>query len=203
MSITLDQKVKVRRAAEILEAEADAIRNVPLGDSFLEAVKTLKECTGKVFTSGIGKAGYIAKKAASTFSTTGTASAFIHPGDAPHGDVGVVSQGDVLIVLSNSGKNRELIELLHFCRRLGVGKTIAITGHKDSPLGAESDIVIELGIIREPCPLELTPTASAAAMLAVCDALALVVMEERGFTREDFALRHHGGYLGHKSREEG
>ncbi len=196
------QRVRLGRVSEILAAEADAIRNIPVGPSFLEAVQTLRSCTGKVFTAGIGKAGYIAKKAASTFSTTGTASAFLHPGDAPHGDVGVVSHGDILICLSNSGKNRELIELLHFCRRLGVTRTIAITANLDSPLGVESDVVIELGQIKEPCPLGLTPTASAAAMLAVCDALALTVMEEKKFSREDFALRHHGGYLGKKSREE-
>lgn len=193
---------RLDRVNEILAAEAAAIRSISVGESFSEAIEILKACSSRVFTTGIGKAGYIAKKAASTFCTTGTPSVFLHPGDAPHGDVGIVSKGDVLICLSNSGKNREVIELLHFCRRLGLSKSIAITSQKDSPLGLESDVVIELGKIPEPCPLGLTPTASAAAMLATCDALALLVMEERGFTKEDFALRHHGGYLGKKSREE-
>jgi arabinose-5-phosphate isomerase len=116
--------------------------------------------------------------------------------------VGVVTKGDVLICLSNSGKNREVVELLHFCRRLGLKHAIAITANSHSPLAKECETVIELGEIKEPCPLGLTPTASTAAMLAVCDALALVTMEERGFSKEDFALRHHGGYLGSKSREE-
>jgi arabinose-5-phosphate isomerase len=190
------------KIAAIFKAESQAIEQIPLSNGIISAVEILLGCEGKVFTTGIGKAGYIAKKAASTFCTTGTPSVFLHPGDAPHGDVGVVTKGDVLICLSNSGKNREVVELLHFCRRLGLKHAIAITANSHSPLAKECETVIELGEIKEPCPLGLTPTASTAAMLAVCDALALVTMEERGFSKEDFALRHHGGYLGSKSREE-
>jgi arabinose-5-phosphate isomerase len=186
----------------VLAAEACAITSLPL-TGVAEAIETLVCCTGRVFTTGIGKAGYIARKAASTFCTTGTPAIFLHPGDASHGDVGAVRPGDVLISLSNSGKNREVIELLHFCRRLGLASSIAITASRTSPLAEESDVVIELGSIKEACPLGLTPTASAAAMLAICDALALSVMQEKQFTKEDFALRHHGGYLGKVSREEG
>lgn len=186
----------------VLEAEAAAITSQPL-TGIPEAIEALVGCSGRVFTTGIGKAGYIARKAASTFCTTGTPSVFLHPGDASHGDVGAVRPGDMLISLSNSGKNREVIELLHFCRRLGLSHSIAITASRGSPLGEESDIVIELGKIKEACPLGLTPTSSAAAMLAICDALALAVMHEKEFTKEDFALRHHGGYLGKVSREEG
>ncbi|MBP9837166.1 MAG: SIS domain-containing protein [Proteobacteria bacterium] len=193
----------LKRFKEILEAEARAIQNIPLSDSVNDAVEALIKCKGKVFTTGIGKAGYVASKTASTMSTTGTPSVFLHPGDAPHGDVGVVQAGDVLIAFSNSGQTREVIETIHFCRHLGIDKIIAVTAKKDSELGKLADVVLEIGVIEEPCPFRLTPTASVAAMIAITDALALTVMEKRGFTREDFAVRHHGGYLGKKSREDG
>ncbi len=192
----------VARVREILESEAAAIRSIPLDTSVAMAVAMLRACTGKVFMTGIGKAGYVARKAASTFSTTGTPSVFLHPGDAPHGDVGVVHTGDLLIAFSNSGQTREVIETIHFCRALGASGVISITASKVSPVGELSDCVLEIGAIKEPCPLALTPTASTTAMIALTDALALTVMEARGFSREDFALRHHGGYLGKKSREE-
>jgi arabinose-5-phosphate isomerase len=192
----------IERVRNILKAEADAISAIPLGAAVEQAVQALLSCKGKVFTTGIGKAGYVAKKAASTFSTTGTPSAFIHPGDAPHGDIGVVADGDVLIGYSNSGKTREIIETVHLCRKLGAAKVISVISTKDSPLGNESDIVLEIGPIIEPCPLGFTPSASTTAMMALSDALALVVMEQRGFSKEDFAVRHHGGYLGRKSRDE-
>ncbi len=187
---------------KILEAEAEAIKSIPLGESVNQAVEVLLQCRGKVFTTGIGKAGYIAKKTASTLSTTGTPSVFLHPGDAPHGDVGVVSKGDILIAFSNSGRTREVLETVHFCRNLGIDKIISVTSLEDNPLAEESDVVLTIGVIKEPCPLGLTPTASAIAMIALTDALALAVMEKRGFTKEDFSIRHHGGYLGKKSREE-
>lgn len=192
----------LERVRKILRSEAEAIASIPLSDSVERAIRAIQGCGGKVFTTGIGKAGYIAKKAASTFSTTGTPSVFLHPGDGPHGDVGVISKGDVLIALSNSGKTREVLETIHHSRALGISSVIAITGVHDSPIAQESDIVLEIGTIREACPFGLTPTSSTAAMMALTDALALSVMEERGFTRQDFAVRHHGGYLGKKSREE-
>lgn len=187
---------------KILDAEAEAIKAIPLNDNVNAAVEILLACKGKVFTTGIGKAGYIAQKTASTLSTTGTPSVFLHPGDAPHGDVGVVTKGDVLIAFSNSGRTREVLETVHFCKHLGVDKIISITSLENNPLAEESDVVLTIGAIKEPCPLGLTPTASAIAMIALTDALALCVMEKRGFTKEDFSIRHHGGYLGKKSREE-
>lgn len=192
----------IERFKKILQAEAHAITAIPLSDSTGHAVRAILRCRGKVFTTGIGKAGYVAKKAASTLSTTGTPSVFLHPADAPHGDVGVVQSGDLLLAFSNSGQTREVIETVHFCRHLGVGSIISVTASKDSQLGTLSDVVLEIGKIEEPCPFKLTPTASTTAMAALVDALALTVMEERGFTKEDFAVRHHGGYLGKKSREE-
>ncbi len=189
------------RFSAVLQGEAAAILAVPVTASAEDAVHKLLSCSGKVFTTGIGKAGYVARKAASTLSTTGTPSVFLHPADAPHGDVGVLQAGDILLAFSNSGQTREVLETIHFAKALGVGCVISITSHAQTPIGNESDIVLEIGSIEEPCPLRLTPTASTAAMIAVTDALALTVMEQRGFTKADFALRHHGGYLGKKSRE--
>ncbi len=187
---------------KILKAQADAILGLSCFAEMEKAVRALLDCKGRVFTTGLGKAGYIAKKAASTFCTTGTPAIFLHPADAAHGDVGVVQKGDALIAISNSGKNREVLETVHFCRHLGVDTVISITSSSDNPLALESDVVLPIGKIVEACPLGLTPTASTTAMVVLTDALALLTMEEKGFTKEDFALRHHGGYLGKKSREE-
>jgi len=191
----------LERYRQILDAEANAIRGIPSTPAVEKTVRLILACNGKVFTTGIGKAGYVARKAASTFSTTGTSAVFLHPADAPHGDVGVIQKGDVLLTFSNSGQTREVIETVHFCRHLGVGSVVSVTAGKDTPLGKLSDAVLEIGHIEEPCPLKLTPTASTTAMIALSDAIALLVMEERGFTKDDFAVRHHGGYLGKKSRE--
>ena len=191
----------IEKFRAILESEANAILQIPIDDSIDKAVFTLLNCKGKVFTTGLGKAGYVAQKAASTFCTTGTPSVFIHPADASHGDIGVVAQGDVIIAFSNSGNTREVLETVHLCKQLGIESIITITSHKESPLAKESTIALELGHISEACPFGFTPSASTAAMLAISDALALVTMQERGFTKEQFALRHHGGYLGQKSRE--
>jgi len=190
----------LERVKKILLSEAEAIASVPLTSAIEDAITAIVRCRGKVFTTGIGKAGYVARKAASTFSTTGTPSVFLHPADASHGDVGVVSHGDILLGFSNSGKTREVLETVRFCRHLGVASVISVTAVSDSPLANESDIVLEIGAIKEPCPFGLTPTASTSAMVALADALALTAMEERGFTKEDFAARHHGGYLGQRSR---
>ena len=191
------------RVRSILKAESDAISSLVIAGDVEAAIKSIVACQGKLFTTGIGKAGYVAKKAASTFCTTGTPSVFLHPGDASHGDVGVVSSGDVLLAFSNSGRTREVIETAEFCKRLHVDAVIGMCSSKGSPLGELSDIVLELGDIKEPCPLGFTPSASTTAMIALSDALALTVMEERGFSAEDFALRHHGGYLRRKKPSQG
>ena len=188
------------RVREILDLEAKAIQNIPLDDRISEAINAIVNCKGKVFTAGIGKAGYVARKTASTLSTTGTPSVFVHPADASHGDVGVVRPDDILLAFSNSGKTREVIELALFCKHLGVETIISVCSTQDSPLGQESTIVLEIGKIDEACPFGLTPTASTSAMIALTDAIALITMQERGFSREDWADRHHGGYLGKKSR---
>lgn len=197
-----DRPEKIKTSiSEVLLAEAAAISAMVVSGEMVDAVEAILTCKGKLFTTGIGKAGYIAKKAASTFCTTGTPSVFIHPGDATHGDIGVVAKGDSIVAYSNSGRTREVLETVHFCKKLGIAQVIAITGCADSPLGEVSDIILNIGVIKEPCPLGFTPTASTAAMLALSDALALTLMKTRGFNKEDFATRHHGGYLGEQSRK--
>jgi len=188
------------RARAILQAEAEAIQAISLDRDFLRALEILLACRGKVITTGIGKAGIIASKMAATLSSTGTPACFLHPGDAAHGDLGVVDQHDVMITFSNSGKTREVLETLARAKRLNGMKLIAITGHRRSPIACQSDAVLCIGEVREPCALGLTPSASTTAMLALGDALALVLMEKKKFTREDFAKFHHGGYLGRRAR---
>jgi arabinose-5-phosphate isomerase len=190
----------LKRSSEILAAEAAAIQAIPLNSEFVRAVRTLQECKGTVLTMGMGKAGHIARKFAATLCSTGTPAAYIHPGEAAHGDLGLVGRQDCIVAFSTSGKTREVLEVLELSRHLGIRSVIGITSHPDSDLRRLSDIVIDMGVIEEPCPFGLTPTASIAAMMAIGDALSLVLMELKGFTKHDFGLRHHGGYLGRKAR---
>lgn len=188
------------RIAEILAAEAAAILSVPVTGEFEQAVLALLNSKGKILTTGMGKAGHIARKFASTLCSTGTPAVYVHPGEAAHGDLGLVSPDDSIVAFSTSGKTREVLELLELGRQLGLKTVISITSHPDSKLRLLSEIVIDMGVIQEPCPHGLTPSASIAVMLAISDALALVLMELKGFSRHDFGLRHHGGYLGHRAR---
>ena len=188
------------RMHAVLAAEADAIRAINIDDSFVHAVEVMQHCNGKIITTGIGKAGYIAEKFAATLCSTATPAVFVHPAEAAHGDLGLVDDHDVLIAFSTSGKSREVLEILELSRHLGVTKIIGVTSHPDSELRDKSDIVLDMGEIKEPCPLGLTPSASMAVMLAITDALALSLMEQKGVTREDYGLRHHGGYLGRAAR---
>jgi arabinose-5-phosphate isomerase len=184
----------------VLAAEAEAISRVEIDDSFEQAVRVLAGCKGKVLTTGIGKAGHIARKFAATLCSTATPADFIHPAEAAHGDLGLVSRNDVLIAFSTSGKSREVLEILELARHLGVATVIGVTSHPDSDLRRYSDLVLDMGEIEEPCPLGLTPSATMAVMLAISDAIALSLMEVKGVTREDYGLRHHGGYLGRAAR---
>lgn len=188
------------RMQAVLRAEAEAIAAINITDDFVRAVNTLQACQGKVITTGIGKAGYIAKKFAATLCSTATPAIFIHPAEAAHGDLGLVSQSDVMVAFSTSGKSREVIEILELSRHLGVETIIGITSHPESELRLQSDFVLDMGVIEEPCPLGLTPSASMAVMLAISDAIALALLEAKGVTREDYGLRHHGGYLGRAAR---
>jgi len=190
------------RMRAVLDAEARAIEAVAVNDSFVQAVEVLQACQGKVLTTGIGKAGHIAKKFAATLCSTATPADFIHPAEAAHGDLGLVGANDVMIAFSTSGKSREVLEILELSRHLGVATIIGVTSHPDSQLRELSDLVLDMGDIQEPCPLGLTPSASMAVMLAISDAIALALMEVKGVTREDYGMRHHGGYLGRAARED-
>ncbi len=190
----------------IFEAEAKAIGNIPINQSYEKALdliyKQIHENCGKVITSGMGKAGQIAINIATTFSSTGTPSIFLHPSDAQHGDLGIIQEHDVLFLISNSGKTREIIELVHLSKNLYPKlPIIVLTSIADSPLAVTADVVIETGNPREVCPLELTPTTSTTVMTVIGDALVVCMMKRIQFTAKDYALRHHGGYLGDKSRQ--
>jgi arabinose-5-phosphate isomerase len=188
------------RVSAIVRAEAEALNAIHVTPDFEKAVLALRDCTGKVLTSGMGKAGHVARKFASTLCSTGTPASYIHPGEAAHGDLGLVGPEDCMVVFSTSGKTREVLEMLRLGRHLGLKTVIGITSHPDSELRSLSDIVVDMGLVEEPCPHGLTPTASIVVMLVIGDALALTLMELKGFSRQDFGMRHHGGYLGKQAR---
>jgi arabinose-5-phosphate isomerase len=188
------------RMREILAAEAAAIAAVEVNVEFERAVAALEECPGKIITTGMGKAGFIARKFAAVLCSTGTPAVFVEAAEAAHGDLGLMASGDCIVAFSTSGKTREVIELIEFSRHICDGMVIGVTSHPDSELRRVSRIVLDMGEVKEPCPLGLTPTASMAVMAAIGDALALVLMERKGITRHDYGLRHHGGYLGRKAR---
>lgn len=194
-------KESIKIAKSVIEAEAAALMNIPLDDSFDQAIEFIYNCKGKVIITGMGKAGNIARKIAGTLCSTGTPASFLHPGDAAHGDLGLLSRGDVVIALSTSGKTREVIEMLELAHHFGIDTIIGITSHPDSTIRSLCNVVINMGDITEPCPLGLTPTSSTTVMMAIGDALALVLLQKRNFTKEQFGLRHHGGYLGRKAFE--
>lgn len=191
----------LQRAREIINAEATALQNIPLDSSFEEAVEILFNCKGKIITTGMGKAGNIARKIAGTLCSTGTPASFLHPGEAAHGDLGLLSTGDVVVAFSTSGKTREIIEMLELAHHFGIDKIIGVTSHPDSEIRSLCNIIINMGEIKEPCVLGLTPSSSTTVMLAIGDALALTLMEKKQFTKDQYGLRHHGGYLGQKARQ--
>lgn len=181
----------------VLQREAEAISSLAhkLDDSFLAAAEQIHKCAGAVIVSGIGKAGLVGRKISATLASTGTPSHFLHPAEAIHGDLGVLTPRDILLVLSYSGETEELVRVLP-CFRRQASRLISITRHRHSSLGRQSDHVLELGDIREACSLKLAPSSSTAAMMALGDALALLVSRMRGFAAEDFAKYHPGGNLG-------
>jgi len=189
------------RIRAVLEAEAAAIRSIAVDDCFERALALMAACSGKIVTVGMGKAGFVARRFAATLSSTATPAFYLHPSEAAHGDLGQVVEGDCLIAFSTSGKTREVLECVDMARHINAGgPVIAITSHPDSELRERATVVIDMGVIEEPCPLGLTPSASIAAMGAIADALTLTLMEQKGVTREQYGVRHHGGYLGRKAR---
>jgi arabinose-5-phosphate isomerase len=186
-------------AQQVIDVEAAAVRNVSaaLDEAFERAVRLIVECPGALLTSGIGKAGHVARKLSASFSSTGTPSHYLNPAEAVHGDVGSVRKGDVVLILSYSGESDEIVRMLSVIKKLG-NAVIAITGNGANSLARFSDVVLKLGKVEEACPLGLAPSASTTAMAALGDALFLTVMRQRRFTADDFALYHPAGQLGRK-----
>jgi len=195
----------IEEIKKVIETEAQAILNIPVNDTFERAISVIYERVhkqkGKLIASGMGKAGQIAINIATTFSSTGTPAVFLHPADAQHGDLGVMQERDVLLLISNSGKTREIVELVELSNRLyrNIPK-IVITGNPGSELGKNADVCIATGNPAEVCTLGLSPTTSTTVMTVIGDVLVVSMMKKIGFTTEDYAKRHHGGYLGEKSR---
>ncbi|KDP85798.1 KpsF/GutQ family sugar-phosphate isomerase [Cupriavidus sp. 2MCAB6] len=189
----------LRLARETLQIEADAVAALAgrLDGEFAQAVQLTLNCSGRVVVSGIGKSGHIGRKVAATLASTGTPAFFVHPAEASHGDLGMVTRDDVLIAFSNSGETAELLSIVPIVKRIGA-KLISVTGNPASTLAKLADAHLNAGVEKEACPLNLAPTASTTAALAMGDALAVAVLDARGFGEEDFARSHPGGALGRK-----
>lgn len=189
----------ITAAREVLAIEARAITDlIPLvGAGFEQAIRIILQCRGRVVVSGIGKSGHVARKIASTLASTGTPAFFVHPAEASHGDLGMITRDDVFLALSNSGESAELLTLIPVLKRQGA-KLVALTGNAASTLGREADAHLYAGAAQEACPLNLAPTASTTAALALGDAIAVALMRARGFTQDEFARSHPGGTLGRR-----
>jgi arabinose-5-phosphate isomerase len=195
-----------KKVRQIFQAEAEAVMKIPVTDGYAKAVDLIYEHVhrrkGKLVTSGMGKAGQIANDIATTFSSTGTPAVFLHPSEAQHGDLGILQENDCLLVITNSGKTREIIELISLKENLFPDiPLIVITGNPLSQLAEIADVLILTGNPKEVCTLGLTPTTSTTVMTVIGDALVVLMMEKIGFTADEYAKRHHGGYLGIRSRE--
>jgi len=186
-------------ARQVLRIEADAVAAlIPrLDQQFLDAISLILNCRGRVVVSGIGKSGHVARKIASTMASTGTPAFFVHPAEANHGDLGMITRDDVMIALSNSGESAELLTIVPLIKRQGA-KLISITGEAGSSLAREADVHLDAHVEQEACPLGLAPTASTTAAIALGDALAVALLDARGFSAEDFARSHPGGTLGRR-----
>lgn len=190
---------------ELLQREAQAVLNIPVTDGYEKAVQLIVEQVhvkgGKLVTSGMGKAGQIAMNIATTFCSTGIPAVFLHPSEAQHGDLGILQKNDLLLLISNSGKTREIVELTDLAARLDPTlKKIVITGNPESPLAEAADICLATGHPDEVCLLGMTPTTSTTVMTVIGDILVVETMRKTGFTIEEYSKRHHGGYLGERSR---
>jgi arabinose-5-phosphate isomerase len=189
----------LRLAAEVFDIEAAAVQGLKrgLGDAFVRAVELILRCTGRVVVTGMGKSGHVGRKIAATLASTGTPALFMHPAEAGHGDLGMVTAADVLLALSNSGESDELNVIVPVVKRLGI-PMIAITGRMNSSLALQATVALSSAVEKEACPLNLAPTASTTAQLALGDALAVALLDARGFREEDFARSHPGGALGRR-----
>lgn len=195
----MEEKKYLEQAQELCQIEAEAILQMAqkLDEQFITAVKTILACQGRVIITGMGKSGLVGRKIAATLASTGTPAFFLHPAEGIHGDLGMVTGQDVVIAISNSGETEEIVHILPVLKRLG-STLIALTGKVDSTLAKNSEIVLDIGVEKEACPLGLAPTASTTATLAMGDALAVVLLQARDFQPEDFAIFHPGGSLGRR-----
>ena len=193
----MDKDKVISLATAVIETEADAVRHLKtrIDDTFYQACEHMLGCKGRIVVTGMGKSGHIGSKIAATLASTGTPAFFVHPGEASHGDLGMITQQDVVLALSNSGETDEILTILPLIKRLGV-PLIALTGNPDSRLAEEADVHLDVSVDKEACPLGLAPTSSTTATLVMGDALAVSLLESRGFTANDFALSHPGGRLG-------
>jgi arabinose-5-phosphate isomerase len=196
---TTESDHSLELARDVLRIEADAVLALAnrLDDQFHQAVRLIMKCKGRVVVTGMGKSGHIAGKIAATLASTGTPAFFVHPAEASHGDLGMITEDDVVIALSNSGESAEITAILPIIKRRGT-KLIGMSGNPASTLGRESDVHLNAAVDKEACPLNLAPTASTTAALALGDALAVTLLDARGFTPEDFARTHPGGSLGRR-----
>jgi arabinose-5-phosphate isomerase len=195
----LDGARALQMARRTVDIEARALQGLAgrLGESFVRAAQAVLDCKGRVVVMGMGKSGHVGRKVAATLASTGTPAMFVHPGEASHGDLGMVVPGDVVLAISNSGESDELAAILPAMRRLGV-TLLAMTGKSDSTLASHADIVLDSAVDEEACPMNLAPTASTTAQMALGDALAVALLDARGFQEADFARSHPGGSLGRK-----
>src|SRR6476619_545397 len=198
-AMTVDRERALKLAQETFDIEAAAVLGLKsrVGEPFARAVEQMLNVRGRVVVMGIGKSGHIARKISATLASTGTPAMFVHPAEASHGDLGMIKAVDLVLAISNSGEVDEVTSLLPVIKRSGV-RLIAMTGNPQSTLGKHADIVLDSGVEREACPLQLAPTASTTAQLALGDALAVALLDARGFRSEDFARSHPGGALGRK-----
>jgi arabinose-5-phosphate isomerase len=199
MSDRLDPERILELARQTFDIEAAALLGLKQrqGDSFVAAVRAMLACSGRVVVMGMGKSGHVGRKIAATLASTGTPAMFVHPAEASHGDLGMVTPGDVVLAISNSGESDELAAILPAIKRLSV-TTIAMTGKPESTLARHADIVLSSAVDQEACPLNLAPTASTTAQMALGDALSVALLDARGFREEDFARSHPGGSLGRR-----
>lgn len=197
--VQLDDQRILQLAHDTLEIEADAVRHLRSGlsPSFVQAVRAILKVKGRVVVMGMGKSGHVGRKMTATLASTGTPAMFVHPAEASHGDLGMVKDTDLVIAISNSGESDELAAILPVLKRQGV-PLVALTGGTDSTLANHADIVLNTGVLKEACPLNLAPTASTTAQMAMGDALAVALLDARGFKAEDFARSHPGGALGRR-----
>ena len=190
-------------AQTILNDFSLAIQNIKINSDFVKIVQLILDCEGKIVTTGMGKAGIAMRKFTSTLCSLGFPSCYLHPGEASHGDLGLICENDILFIASTSGKTREVLEITALAKEINVSKIIGITSHPDSPIREKSDFILDMGVITEVGHLNLAPTSSILVMLALTDCVALTSAKMKNLTKEEYGKYHHGGYLGSMARDDG